>query len=111
MSRSVAVLLLAPTLFLVHGCAKQPVAPDPAVVGSLMQPPAAEASASYRMQIGDELHVRFTYQPEMNEQVPVRPDGRITLATTGERSRTMLVVRPAGSVTSRWTRKITAVPR
>jgi protein involved in polysaccharide export with SLBB domain len=84
MSRSVAVLLLAPTLLLVHGCAKQPVAPDPAIVGSLMQPPAAEAGASYRMQIGDELHVRFTYQPEMNEQVPVRPDGRITLATTGE---------------------------
>jgi protein involved in polysaccharide export with SLBB domain len=84
MSRSVAVLLLAPALFLVHGCAKQPVAPDPSVVGSLMQPPPAEASASYRMQIGDELHVRFTYQPEMNEQVPVRPDGRITLATTGE---------------------------
>ena len=34
--------------------------------------------------LGDELHVRFTYQPEMNEQLPVRPDGRISLATTGE---------------------------
>jgi len=31
-----------------------------------------------------ELHVRFTYQPEMNEQVPVRPDGRISLVSTGE---------------------------
>jgi len=38
----------------------------------------------YRIGVGDELHVRFTYQPEMNEEVPVRTDGRITLATTGE---------------------------
>jgi protein involved in polysaccharide export with SLBB domain len=49
-----------------------------------MQPPAAGPGAEYRIQVGDELHVRFTFQPEMNEQVPVRPDGRITLATTGE---------------------------
>lgn len=50
-----------------------------------MEPPPAEpGSSSYRIQVGDELHVRFTFQPEMNEQVPVRPDGRITLATTGE---------------------------
>ncbi len=28
--------------------------------------------------------MRFTYQPEMNEQVPVRPDGRISLVSTGE---------------------------
>ena len=39
---------------------------------------------TYRIQAGDELHVRFTYQHEMNDQVPVRPDGRISLATTGE---------------------------
>jgi protein involved in polysaccharide export with SLBB domain len=45
-------------------------------------PPAAAADS--RLQPGDELHIRFTYQPEMNEQVPVRPDGRISLATTGE---------------------------
>jgi protein involved in polysaccharide export with SLBB domain len=57
---------------------------DPGVVGALMQPPPAETIATYRIQIGDELHVRFTFQPEMNEELPVRPDGRITLATTGE---------------------------
>jgi len=84
MSRLVAVLLLAPLLLLAHGCAKKSVAPDAGVVGALMQPPPAEPGASYRIQVGDELHVRFTFQPEMNEQVPVRPDGRITLATTGE---------------------------
>ncbi|HJQ83420.1 MAG TPA: polysaccharide biosynthesis/export family protein, partial [Candidatus Binatia bacterium] len=39
---------------------------------------------AYRLQLGDELHIRFLYQPDMNEQVPIRPDGRITLASTGE---------------------------
>ena len=67
------------------GCAPKAVHPsDPGVVGALMQPPPAEAGSTYRIQIGDELHIRFTFQPEMNEQLPVRPDGRITLATTGE---------------------------
>jgi len=67
------------------GCAPKAARPtDPGVVGALMQPPPAEASATYRIQIGDQLHVRFTFQPEMNEELPVRPDGRITLATTGE---------------------------
>jgi protein involved in polysaccharide export with SLBB domain len=49
-----------------------------------MQPPGEALAGEYRVGVGDELHVRFTYQPEMNEQVPVRTDGRITLATTGE---------------------------
>jgi len=50
-----------------------------------LQPPAPpEPGPNYRIQLGDELHVRFTYQPEMNEQVPVRPDGRISLVATGE---------------------------
>ena len=67
------------------GCASKPVQPaDPGVVGALMEPPPAEAKSTYKIQIGDELHIRFTYQPEMNEELPVRPDGRISLATTGE---------------------------
>ena len=38
----------------------------------------------YRIGVGDQLHVRFLYQPDMSEDVPVRPDGRISLGTTGE---------------------------
>ncbi|HWP64754.1 MAG TPA: polysaccharide biosynthesis/export family protein [Candidatus Limnocylindria bacterium] len=79
------VVLLALAAMAMPGCAPKAVAPaDPGVLGALMQPPPAEASQNYRIQIGDELHIRFTYQPEMNEQLPVRPDGRISLATTGE---------------------------
>ena len=67
------------------GCASnKAVQPDPGSVSALMEPPPAEASSTYKLQVGDELHIRFTYQPEMNEEVPVRPDGRISLATTGE---------------------------
>lgn len=58
--------------------------PDPVPVAALMQAPGEVIADEYRIGIGDELHVRFTFQPEMNEEVPVRTDGRITLATTGE---------------------------
>jgi len=68
------------------GCAPKAAAPTPADVNvAALAPPAPPRAADeYRIQAGDELHVLFTYQPELNEQIPVRPDGRISLATTGE---------------------------
>src|SRR4030043_1057184 len=33
----------------------------------------------YKIQLGDQLDVKFYYNPELNEQVIVRPDGRISL--------------------------------
>jgi polysaccharide biosynthesis/export protein len=70
------------------GCARRGAAPDapPEVMAMAALEPAAppQAAHTYRIQPADELHIRFTFQPEMNEQVPVRPDGRISLATTGE---------------------------
>ena len=68
------------------GCATKAPAPTPvpANVAALAPPAPPRATDEYRIQAGDELHVRFTYQPELNEQIPVRPDGRISLATTGE---------------------------
>jgi protein involved in polysaccharide export with SLBB domain len=59
-------------------------APSGMPVAALMPPSPPTAGPEYRIQSGDELHVRFLYQPDMNEQIPVRPDGRITLASTGE---------------------------
>jgi len=55
-----------------------------AAVAALQPPGPPEPGPAYRIQLGDELHVRFLYQPDMSEVVPVRPDGRITLASTGE---------------------------
>jgi protein involved in polysaccharide export with SLBB domain len=61
------------------------VAPGAETQFAALLPPAPPvAGPTYRIQPGDELHVRFLYQPDMNEQIPVRPDGRITLASTGE---------------------------
>jgi polysaccharide biosynthesis/export protein len=46
-------------------------------------PPAASSPpavvAEYRIQSGDQLDVKFFYNPELNEQLIVRPDGRISL--------------------------------
>ena len=37
------------------------------------------AVTEYRIQPGDQLDIKFFYNPELNEQVIVRPDGRIAL--------------------------------
>jgi protein involved in polysaccharide export with SLBB domain len=83
------MLALAVLALAIGGCARPKSASGvpgavPASVAALAPPAAPRPVAEYRIQAADELHVRFTYQPEMNEQVPVRPDGRISLATTGE---------------------------
>jgi len=38
----------------------------------------------YVIQPGDELDVKFFYNPDLNELVTVRPDGRISLQLVGE---------------------------
>ena len=38
----------------------------------------------YVIQTGDQLEIKFFYNPELNEQVTVRPDGRISLQLTPE---------------------------
>jgi hypothetical protein len=43
------------------GCAAKPAAQlDGAAAAALMAPAAPEVTPEYRIQIGDELHVRFT---------------------------------------------------
>ena len=50
--------------------------------------PRVQANAypqkAYRIQVGDELDVRFFYNPELNDRVIVRPDGCISLQLIGE---------------------------
>jgi protein involved in polysaccharide export with SLBB domain len=40
--------------------------------------------AEYRLQQGDVLTIKFFYSPELNEQMPIRPDGNISLQLIGE---------------------------
>ncbi|GFO64867.1 hypothetical protein GMPD_27860 [Geomonas paludis] len=42
-------------------------------------PAGAEVESIYRIQPGDLLDVKFFYNPELNEQVVVRSDGKISL--------------------------------
>jgi polysaccharide export outer membrane protein len=51
---------------------------------ALAPPTPQTPGPDYRIGIGDELHIRFLYQPDQNEQLPVRPDGRISLGAAGE---------------------------
>ena len=40
--------------------------------------------ADYRLQVNDRLHIKFPYQPRASQELPVRPDGKISLDVTGE---------------------------
>lgn len=67
------VLTAAATLFLVSCASKQLPATSPAEILS------APAKNEYIIQPGDQLEVKFFYNPELNEMVTVRPDGKISL--------------------------------
>lgn len=42
------------------------------------------ARPEYRLQAGDRLNVKFPYHGRSNQELPVRPDGKITLDVTGD---------------------------
>lgn len=67
-------------LSLVLGCSSSPVVLSPAPL------PAASHGypAEYRIQPGDQMDVKFFYNPELNESVTVRPDGRVSLQLAPE---------------------------
>jgi polysaccharide export outer membrane protein len=69
--RASAMLGWIPAALLLYGCTDVPkLPPAPAV------PPAGLA---YRVQPGDMLDVKFLYNPELNDQPTVQPDGRISM--------------------------------
>ncbi|HIJ63186.1 MAG TPA: sugar transporter [Rhodospirillaceae bacterium] len=64
-------------------CSTSPSLHHPTPLASLPQPTAVQ---DYQIQPGDNLDIRFYYNPELNEQQQVRPDGRITLQLIGEQA-------------------------
>ena len=51
----------------------------------LATPPAAtQQPEEYLIQSGDQLDIKFFYNPELNETVQVRPDGKISLQLIDE---------------------------
>jgi len=65
------------------GCAAKPVeAPLPPVAEPLA--PSLVDTGQYRLEPGDVVRVKFTYQPEMDVKLQVDPDGNITIPGVGE---------------------------
>lgn len=71
--------VLFAVLFLVTGCAMGPLVSNPAPLPQMDKQAQAASVQEYRITRGDMLDIKFLYNPELNEQVPVRPDGRISL--------------------------------
>lgn len=71
--------LLPIILMLLCGCSKA------ATTGTVTARQATQQLKSeYRIQPGDVLDIKFFYNPELNEQITVRSDGRITLQLINE---------------------------
>lgn len=61
-----------------------PVVRSPAPLFESGKPSLTAPVGEYRVQAGDQLDVKFFYNPELNELVTVRPDGRISLQLAPE---------------------------
>jgi len=80
-SRNVFILIIVAT-FLLSGCASRQSNVTPkaaALTASRIGKPA-----SYFIQPGDRLDIKFFYNPELNETLTVRPDGKISLQLVDE---------------------------
>lgn len=57
---------------------------DSTIVQSPGGPPQLRASSGYQLHQGDKLEVKFFYQPELNQETIVKPDGMISLPLIGD---------------------------
>jgi protein involved in polysaccharide export with SLBB domain len=74
----ITTTILGVVMAVLVGCASTQALPGNGAAGSsrvtkFQKPP------DYRMQPGDEIEIRFFYNPELNQTVIVRPDGKISL--------------------------------
>jgi protein involved in polysaccharide export with SLBB domain len=82
--RVVGVLIAAAALALgIGGCSEVGRKLPPAdATYALTQ--AQVTRPEYRLQAGDRVSIKFPYQSRENQELPVRPDGKISLEVTGE---------------------------
>ena len=73
-------LLIFPIVLNLTGCGGNTITPPP-----IENPPVyKEVMGDYYLQPGDNLDVKFFYNPELNDNVTIRPDGKITLQLIDE---------------------------
>ena len=80
--KKIQILALVMAIFgVLFGCASQKpnVQSETAVLTS-----APHKTPDYLIQPGDQLDIKFFYNPELNESVTVRPDGKISLQLVDE---------------------------
>jgi len=76
------LVLLFMAVLPLAGCSTSSPRTDIPVAAEGMAPisPLAESFAPYRLQLGDIIQVKMLLNPELNEDVSVRPDGKISTA-------------------------------
>jgi len=82
MYRKSAGIISTLILCLLTACASSASRPFP--VSNAGVPDPSVPAQEYRIQAGDQLDIKFFYNSELNEQVIVRPDGRISLQLVNE---------------------------
>lgn len=80
--RQIAMLGSLVIAVLLSACGPAVVKPASLETANAMSTQAA--TGEYRLQPGDELDIRFYYNPELNSSVLIRPDGRISLPLANE---------------------------
>lgn len=82
MKKNIIIVIALFALLLMLGCASQQsnVAPEAAALTATR----SNEPAPYLIQPGDQLDIKFFYNPELNETVTVRPDGKISLQLVDE---------------------------
>ena len=78
-----ALLATCVLLLIATGCTSTWVE-HPSAKGPIDQQARLYPAQEYKIQYGDQLDIKFLYNPELNENLPVRPDGRITLQLVGD---------------------------
>lgn len=79
MKRSIFLMIACGMIFACGPVVKYPSVLSPADIGA-----PERLAKDYRIQAGDQLDIRFYNNPELNEEVTVRPDGRISLQLAPE---------------------------
>jgi polysaccharide export outer membrane protein len=78
-----AIMLAAATAL--AGCSSNVEVRNPQPISALSAPAARAMASDYVLAPGDELAIKFFYNPELNEErVFIRPDGRISLQLVGQ---------------------------
>ena len=83
MNKYLSRLPLALALLILFGCATLDQVPEPVRFQAATEDPDAGGD-EYVLQLGDVLDVKLFYNPELDETLPIRPDGRISLQLVGE---------------------------